>query len=333
MPTLAYQSSTIFHALLAVSAASLAWTMIYKSSCPDIATVQETMLTGYHYYNLASQQMRDAIADPDTSKQEALVASVILVPFAAGSQQINHWISSRTGESLKLLSSTPRDVIILIRGIRTMLRSLDYVDLCTNPNLTAETALAPASSRTHVMREIIASTSAAAFSTLQVRLNSLCYEEPALETAFEILETIRNRTLKAPDDDLPDWAADMKPHPTEPRTRRFLTFLSQVPQEYLDIVLPLLDQRLERPIYASPAVLTPTQALALDIYAHWSVLMFLVEDESWFIGDLPAVTLKGMIYRYGEGFVGTLWSREVTEKQKWWPGSMLRIWEDVKSYR
>jgi hypothetical protein len=300
--------------------------MISASPHADVSTVQSTMLTGYAHYNLASQAMRRALVD---QAQEALVASVILVPFAAGSQQINHWLSRRTGQAIKEMASTPRDVIVLVRGIRTMLGALEYVDLHTEPNWMSETRLGHAASRTHVMSEIIAETSKVAFGVLSGRLEELDGEKMALEATFDILETIREGTLKAPEDKL--WA-ETEIHSTEIRTRNFLTFLSQVPQEYLAIVLPLLDQRLESPICASQAVLTSAQALALDIYAHWSVLMFLVGDQSWFIGDLPVVTLKGMMNRYGEGFAERP-SSAVAIETKWWPGSMLRIWEDVKSYR
>jgi hypothetical protein len=300
--------------------------MISTSPHADVSTVQSTMLTGYAHYNLASQAMRRALAD---EAQEALVASVILVPFAAGSQQINHWLSRRTGHAVKEMASTPRDVIVLVRGIRTMLGALEYVDLHTEPNWMSETGLGHAASRTHVMSEIIAETSKVAFGVLRGRLEELEGEKMALEAAFDTLEIIREGTLKVPEDAV---AAEWKIHSTEVRTRNYLTFLSQVPQEYLDIVLPLLDQRLESPIGDSQAVLTPAQALALDIYAHWSVLMFLVGDQSWFIGDLPVVTLQGMMNRYGEGFAVRS-SFEVAPETKWWPGSMLRIWQDVKSYR
>jgi hypothetical protein len=300
--------------------------MISASPHADVSTVQSTMLTGYTHYNLASRAMRRALVN---QAQEALVASVILVPFAAGSQQINHWLSRQTRQAVKEIASTPRDVIVLVRGIRTMLGALEYVDLHTEPNWMSETGLGHAASRTHVMSEIIAETSKVAFGVLSGRLEGLDGEKMALEAAFDVLETIREGTLKAPGDNI--WA-ETDVYSTEIRTRNFLTLLSQVPQEYLDIVLPLLDQRLESPVCASQAVLTPTQVLALDIYAHWSVLMFLVGDQSWFIGDLPVVTLKGMMNRYGEGFAKRS-SSEVAIETKWWPGSMLRIWEDVRSYR
>lgn len=100
---------------------------------------------------------------------------------------------------------------------------------------------------------------------------------------------------------------------------------------YLDLVLPLLDLSLESPnpknntIISNDTALTYEQALALDIWAHWSVLMFLVEKESWWIGDLPVLTLNGLLNRYGDDFVGNLW-----EERVWWLGSMLAILREVK---
>jgi len=74
--------------------------------------------------------------------------------------------------------------------------------------------------------------------------------------------------------------------------------------------MPLLEQRLETTCATSPddapIQSEPEQALALDIYAYWSVLMFLAEEESWWIGSLPVVTLTGMINRYGDEFVAGL---------------------------
>jgi hypothetical protein len=398
MPTLALQSETVFHSLLAVSAASLAWNMISKEPPPETDTVNQVLLTGYQHYNLASERMRVSISGPSTLKLEPLIASALmLVPFATASQQINHWISSRSGtqESHKLLSSTPRDVIIIMRGIRTMLQTLDCggfstnVDLCpeteceidrssalpaANPRLTA-----PASSRTHVMSAMVAATSRGAFSKLQQCLDTVrVYQSDctnhslsACSAAFEVLEQIRSSAFYTIDsspspppsfsspvvhslEPEPTSSSEIAPwlrsfarrsfanqstvlQPTEPLTRFFLSFLVQAPQEYLDLVLPLLDQRLESPIPASsgriPAELTREQALALDIYAHWSVLMFLVEEESWWIGTLPVVTLAGIVNRYGNGFESRLWPEDGLGKEQWWPGSMLNILRDIKRYK
>ncbi|DAA78267.1 TPA_exp: putative C6 finger domain protein [Trichophyton benhamiae CBS 112371] len=226
----------------------------------------------------------------------------------------------------------------------------------------------------HTMGPIIASTSEEAYSKLQKRLDYALYHcndadgtLAACAAAFDILKDIRSNVLSSrysskpspssfsPLDDvsqdlfepqsmsLPQVASWLRsfanrsvaPQPTEPLTRYFLTFLVQVPQAYLDLVLPLLDKRLESPVdaelYDTSTGLTMEQALALDIYAHWSVLMFLVEEESWWIGNLPFVTLSGMVNRFGDNFVTRLWPEE--EKGRWWPGGMLNILREIKRYR
>jgi hypothetical protein len=377
MPTLALQSEPVFHSLLAVSAASLAWDMISKEPPPDTDTVKQVLLIGYKHCNLASERTRESISAPEMLKLEPLIASALmLVPFATASQQINHWISSRSGaqESPKLLSSTPRDVIIVMKGIRTLLQTLGCSGFSINADLSLEpecgidrsSALpggnpkftAPASSRTHVMTAIVATTSRGAFSRLEQRLDTVLRHQrgcpdsslSACRAAFKSLEQIRNSafytTNSPPSPSSPSlpssysspvahsfepepisspkiapWLHSLAsryfatssavPRPTDPLTRFLLSFLLQAPQEYLDLVLPLLDQRLESPIGGAspqgssiPAELMPKQALALDIYAHWSVLMFLVEEESWWIGTLPEVTLAGLMNRYGCGFGG-----------------------------
>jgi hypothetical protein len=61
--------------------------------------------------------------------------------------------------------------------------------------------------------------------------------------------------------------------------------------------------------------------------------MFLVEEESWWIGTLPAVTLTGLVNRYGNNFMARQWSENGLEQEKWWPGSMLNILREIKLYR
>lgn len=392
MAKLALESETVFHSLLAVSAASLAWNMIFKEPDPDAKTVNQVLLVGYQHYNFASEQMRGLISRPGSWKPEPLIASaLLLVPFATASQQINHWVSRRSNkqEPHKLLTSTPRDVIIIMTGIRTILQTLDSGTRSTNidsfPEAEYESrkpsvswgpnsrSIAPPSSRTHVMGTMIATTSQRALSKLQERLDSVFLDHSrhsdeslsACSVAFKVLQQIRNRAFQTissspPYSTKPEYEPESTPssqiapwlqsfarrlfastatisQPNQPLTRLLFSFLNQAPQEYLEIVLPLLDQRLENldgsfPDRSAPE-LTRTQALALDIYAHWSVLMFLVEDESWWIGTLPTVTLTGLLNRYGEEFISQWWPDNKPGKPHWWPASMLNIFQDVKRYR
>ena len=72
--------------------------MISKNSPPDLSAVNQVLMSGYRHYNLASEQLRKMISQLDGSNVEPLLASnMLLVAFAAASQQINHWISSRSG--------------------------------------------------------------------------------------------------------------------------------------------------------------------------------------------------------------------------------------------
>ncbi|KAM3066982.1 hypothetical protein ACMFMF_010031 [Clarireedia jacksonii] len=371
IPVLAKKSRPVFHALLALSAACLCCDMIYKKPVPSLDYVNEVLMTGYQHYNLASEQMRELISQPDASNTDPLLAStVLLVPFAAAIQQVNHWISKRirTPES-KPLSTTPRDVIVMMRGIRSTLQTLSCdtltiektgyaTSISAAPWLEYDMLAAPHMSSTHVMFSIIAATSQGAFAKLRVRLES-CRSDVqssddqlyACMEAFELLVKIRTATFSpsnlarpnkteaefeqsdgfesVPMSQLRSWLRfyahrTKNPLPTEPLTRSFLDFLVQAPQAYLDLVLPLLDQRLENPRYIineNTDELTREQALALDIYAHWSVFMFLVEDESWWIGNLPIVTLTGMVNRYGGRFVTRLWPQVNDGPEQWWPGN------------
>ncbi|EGD83988.2 hypothetical protein H112_07670 [Trichophyton rubrum D6] len=392
IPTLALQSRTVFHSVLAASAACLACDMISRQPPAKVGAVKQALVTGYRHYHSASERMRESMSSLDTLKLEPLLASALmLVPFATASQQINHWLSENEGveEARKPLSSTPRDIIVIMRGIRATLQTLDCESPVsgiapspvTDPGIDDHSILPEARTRAsgiatpcnHTMGPIIASTSEEAYSKLQQRLDYAFYHWgdandtlAACAAAFDILKDIRSNafsryssesspsSISSLDDvsqelfepqsmSLPQVASWLRsfanrsvvPQPTEPLTRYFLTFLVQVSQAYLNLVLPLLDKRLESPAGAElddrSIELTMEQALALDIYAHWSVLMFLVEEESWWIGNLPFVTLSGLVNRFGNNFVTRLWPEE--EKGRWWPGGMLNILREIKQYR
>ncbi|KAF2416084.1 hypothetical protein EJ08DRAFT_119450 [Tothia fuscella] len=385
MPTLALKSKTVFHSILAVSAVCICCDLIYKNTPPDPETVQSLLLRGYKYFNLATEKMRESISRADPSETEVLLASsILLVPFATASQQVSHWISSRSAShgSERLLSSTPRDVSVMLRGINSTLQALctsvstSYPDVprgseneAENSSMLVEsdnTSTCPAPSWNHVLFQMVATSSEGAFSRLQARLEqeSLARDQRTSDSgldaciaAFDVLCNIRNtvfsptqstapppansRLLKilTSDTQIAPWLLayakrPMLPEPGQPLTAWFLSFLVQVPQHYLDLVIPLLDQRLENstngPENFARTNLTADQVLALDIYAHWSVLMFLVEEESWWIGVLPSVTLTGLVARYGVDFVDPLTHRPFLVEEQWWPGSMLKIMREFK---
>ncbi|RDW61810.1 Zn(II)2Cys6 transcription factor domain-containing protein [Aspergillus mulundensis] len=366
LPTLALRSRTVYHSILALSAACMCCDLIYKDPAPDVATVIDILMTGYRHYNLASERLRELISRPSAANAEPLLAAPpLLVPFVTSSQQVNHWISNRTSEPFhgqKRLNSTPRDVIVISRGISATIRALSSHShspasspsacacACGYPQLPTPTpdpldsmddyadpipsspTLALPPSHTHPMYHLIKSTSSAAFTKLHHRITSAAFYTPPTRPST--------------------------PSPDEPMTRPLLSFLVHAPSTYLDFVLPLLDRRLERPA-ETPTLDKPKrgqieldlnveQTLALDIYAHWSVLMILVGEESWWIGKLPDITLGGMVAAFGDDFVGRIWGSageragagagagapaEGEGEGEWWPRSMLRIEREIGRYR
>jgi hypothetical protein len=105
-----------------------------------------------------------------------------------------------------------------------------------------------------------------------------------------------------------------------------LTFFSGAPDAYIDLLLPLLDpQSGDGPNHHK---LTASEVLALDVYAHWLVLLFLVENEAWWMGDFPVVALLGLITRYGDEFLDTS-----SNPGQWWPVGMLEVVTRLKQWK
>lgn len=334
------------------------------------------------------------IAKPESLKPGSLLAStILLVPFAAASQQINHWISTRNQAQEFFISQpiTLRDVIVIMRGVRTTVNAIRCVDVRSNSVQTPDSDIEGAGSdsppfldehftntttppsRTHAMFPILAATSQAALSKLRERLDFTSrhhsehyYEQrpdqamSACGVALDLLADLRDGAFAASSpfptvvevetvdpktgtlSQLAPWlrayiTRSSYPEAGEPLTRPFLAFLVQSPPEYLDILLPLLDKRPEsadtNPLHGVPEDLTSVQALALDIYAHWSVFMFLVEEETWWISKLPVMTLSGMLSRFGNDFVARRWPESVHSQDSWWPRSMLTILQQIRLYR
>lgn len=378
MPTLALQSQTVYHSLLALSAACLCCDMIC-SGMANPRVVRKLLLAGYQHHTATLEQMRALIAEPQAINREPMLATaVMVVPFSIAFQHVNHWVLRNTsgGSYRKRLSVRARDTLILVRGVKTVLLALDST-AATSPALVPPTgapwttgltpeaenmisSTIPANpSRTHLMFPILTATSERAFSSLETAINfvSLDYSHDsatvsACAEAFDVLNNIRIDTFTPSDyataaswKDETNYTLDANsslatvaswlrsyaarpgiPSESEPMYRSFLAFFIRAPQVYWDLLIPLLDQRLESPmeLLSDDAGLTAPQAIALDIYAHWLVMMFLVESESWWIGDLPVVGLRGMINRYGERFAVVV-GPDRGFLEGWWPGSMLKI--------
>ncbi|RMZ86954.1 hypothetical protein DV736_g5814, partial [Chaetothyriales sp. CBS 134916] len=108
----------------------------------------------------------------------------------------------------------------------------------------------------------------------------------------------------------------------EQLVRSCLTFFSDAPKTYIDLLLPLLDPRTDKVEEDDDErELTAAEVLALDVYGHWLVLVFLVGKEAWWVGNFPYVALEGLISRYGDKVLGTTASIQ----HQWWPADMLEI--------
>jgi hypothetical protein len=114
------------------------------------------------------------------------------------------------------------------------------------------------------------------------------------------------------------------------------TFFFSSPQEYIDSLLALLDEPSDGPIeetYNNPR-LTDVEVLSLDIYAHWLVLLVLVEVESWWVRNFPILGLQSLIRRYKNYLVEDIkLPHGENVGEKWWPASMLEVIIQVRQWK
>ncbi|OJJ32906.1 hypothetical protein ASPWEDRAFT_174336 [Aspergillus wentii DTO 134E9] len=89
--------------------------------------------------------------------------------------------------------------------------------------------------------------------------------------------------------------------------RIIMSFLNKAPAEYLSLVQSVLDAPSEE------ECLDATNFLAMDIFAHWLVLVMLL-DGVWWIGDIGQWEL-GQVVAFMKSRTG----------ERWWPGSMYLV--------
>ncbi|KIX03761.1 uncharacterized protein Z518_07314 [Rhinocladiella mackenziei CBS 650.93] len=370
---LALDSEPVSHSVLALSAACLCCDTISHGNA-DPETVRQILDVGLQHHTLALEQMRTMTCRPRESDIQPLLANALmLVPFALAFQHIQHWVLFAQGsQDINLL--TPRDAILLLRGIRTTIVVLnsnraDRSDERRNPKsktpwdinfsspITDSSNFTTIPERSHTMFPVLAATFHQALSQLQCRIESALATHQADENtasafdAYNILNDLMSSTFSnsekiensleyvphfsvAPGSLLaqaPGWLRNFvlrrpRPTSTEPLARSFLAFFSRASNTYVDLLLPLLDPRTDN-VDDEPE-LTTAEVLALDVYAHWLVLMFLVENEAWWVGDFPVVALQGLIARYGDEFLGTS-----SIQEQWWPASMLEVATRLKQWK
>ncbi|KAM0350171.1 hypothetical protein ACHAPU_003336 [Fusarium lateritium] len=112
--------------------------------------------------------------------------------------------------------------------------------------------------------------------------------------------------------------------PPKPLRRTVMWFLNRVPEEFLTLIQSVLDNipsaEPDEGIQCDNEHMSETSRLAMDIFAHWLVLVMLL-DGVWWIGGIGACEL-GRITKY-------MAHQNIMEggsaRESWWPTSMLNI--------
>ncbi|OAP61261.1 hypothetical protein AYL99_03462 [Fonsecaea erecta] len=398
---LALDNELASHSVLALAAACLCCDTI-ASAGADPETVRHILDRGLEHHTRALQQMRTMTSRPrEADTQPLLVSALMLVPFALAFQHIQHWVLCARNASTTTTTTTapdlltPRDMILLLRGIRTTIVALNSnrveseASTSASPWDTMQSSSSTAQgtdpnefptmvARSHAQYPILAATFQQASWQLRCRIENARAVSPrgdeniaAVFEAYEILNDIMTSTFTddpkseipfeyashfvvSPDSLLaqaPGWLQNFilqrpRPSPTEPLARSFLAFFSSAPQTYVDQLLPLLDPVAELED-EDERELTPAEVLALDVYAHWLVLMLVLEKEAWWVGDFPFVALQGLLARYGHGLGGAGGSfyqhhhhqrqhqqhQNQDQNQQWWPAGMLDVAAGLRQWK
>lgn len=115
--------------------------------------------------------------------------------------------------------------------------------------------------------------------------------------------------------------------------RRFIVaFIHKAPTRYLELVEHMMDFILNEadsswePINPEPK---PAYQLAMEIFAHWLVLVLML-DGVWWIGGTGAWELKHIVAAKRNARWGAcLWNTG----EDWWPENMLEIDIQLGKYR
>ena len=117
--------------------------------------------------------------------------------------------------------------------------------------------------------------------------------------------------------------------PSKPLRRTIMAFLNLVPMDYLSVVQLMLEQSTgDRSQQSSDnrgencLLLDPKNQLALEIFAHWLVLVMLL-DGVWWIGDLGDWEMRRILLflDYDTWVSGA--------KESWWPKTMFNIRQEL----
>lgn len=112
-----------------------------------------------------------------------------------------------------------------------------------------------------------------------------------------------------------------------PLRRTVNAFINRVPTEYLHMIQATLERI---PVHESQGTIPgfgdtidgSVNRLAMNIFAHWLVLVLLL-DGVWWIGDIGAWELGRVVAYMRDG--GRVGSGDEEESEAWWPQSMYNI--------
>ncbi|EED13092.1 C6 transcription factor, putative [Talaromyces stipitatus ATCC 10500] len=130
------------------------------------------------------------------------------------------------------------------------------------------------------------------------------------------------------------YAASITSMVPSPLPRRFImAFIHKVPNKYLNLIEDMLnliqtDAPVGHGMVWTPEP-SPAHQLALDIFAHWLVLVLML-DNVWWIGDIGAWEL-GQIASFRNDARQPMWLWN--QEEDWWPGSMLEISRQFEKHR
>ncbi|KAJ5238808.1 hypothetical protein N7468_003427 [Penicillium chermesinum] len=112
--------------------------------------------------------------------------------------------------------------------------------------------------------------------------------------------------------------------------RTIMSYLNKAPSDFLNIIQSVLDLPAAEgtvdhlsPRYENMALLTPTQLLAVDIFAHWLVLLLLL-DGVWWIGRIGQWELGQVVSLIkNQDLLPQL--ADPDSDETWWPQSMYFV--------
>lgn len=110
--------------------------------------------------------------------------------------------------------------------------------------------------------------------------------------------------------------------------RRYIAaFIHKVPLRFLDMVDEAFASMNGDSFDGYP--MQETEKLAFNIFAHWLVLVLLLDDV-WWIGGVGSWELGSVVTLVRDGQAQELLHNGL--KGKWWPGSMFEMWECLESF-